>query len=369
MKQNPSKAVLSILLGILLGLVFAETGLRVLWGESLRFNFFREGICQRHSVLGWVGKPGQELNVQFDPVDMADARIRINQDGFQDQEHSAEPQPGVKRVAFLGDSFTMGYGVLEEERFTDRIQRSLGPDWEVLNFGMWGYSTDQSLLSLREKVLRYQPDYVILCFFSNDILGNLLSAQENGLYLKPRFAFSKGNELVLKNVPVPSNRTPSALWNLGLSRWHALGTRLRLGKKVFERGWMSCFDLDFLETGHYDMTLRLLQEMAQNTRALGIRLGIVVIPSLEQALEEPTKALLSLQLDIPASRLALSLPSRAVLSAGEATQTPVLDLLPFFQAQRNPQDLYLREDPHWNARGHGLAAGQISAFLLQISEL
>ena len=89
-------------------------------------------------------------------------QIVMNGEGFWDINHSVVKQPGIKRILFLGDSFTIGYGISRADRFSDIIQKRLPRSYQVINMGMWGYSTDQELLVLRQKGLKYAPDILPL---------------------------------------------------------------------------------------------------------------------------------------------------------------------------------------------------------------
>lgn len=93
--------------------------------------------------------------------------------GFREREIDAMPALGVTRVAVLGDSVTEGLGVLSGERFTERLQRRLGTGFEVLNFGISGYSTRDAEKALARDVLPLAPALVVLQFCFNDVSENL----------------------------------------------------------------------------------------------------------------------------------------------------------------------------------------------------
>lgn len=77
-----------------------------------------------------------------------------------------------KRILFLGDSFTMGLGVAEQDsyvRLSEQRLRSLGMQVEHVNGGISGYHTGNELglfRSLRDKI---KPDAVVLAVYVNDI--------------------------------------------------------------------------------------------------------------------------------------------------------------------------------------------------------
>ncbi|MCP4577084.1 MAG: SGNH/GDSL hydrolase family protein, partial [Deltaproteobacteria bacterium] len=108
-----------------------------------------------------------------------------------------------RRVAFLGDSFTFGFGVNDHETFINRLNEK-APEDHYLNFAVPGYSTDQQFLLLRRRVFNFRPDVVVLVtYLGNDLFDNLLPFPLQANRGKPYFKFS-GNRLLLKNSPVPT---------------------------------------------------------------------------------------------------------------------------------------------------------------------
>ncbi|MCB0352305.1 MAG: SGNH/GDSL hydrolase family protein [Bdellovibrionales bacterium] len=111
--------------------------------------------------------PGSDVVFQRAPT-------RINSCGMRDQEFSIPKPPGTIRIAFLGDSFTFGWGVKEEESFPSVAEKILNRFFasdfkvETLNFGVPGYSTFQEVASFEEKALDFDPDAVVVFFVEND---------------------------------------------------------------------------------------------------------------------------------------------------------------------------------------------------------
>ena len=107
-----------------------------------------------------------------------DVTFRTNSYGLRDKEYS-EKSPDNFRILVLGDSFTMGWGVEQDEVFTEVLEKDFEKDEsldcgvEVLNAGVYGYGTVEELLYLEKKGLQLKPDLVLLTFFiGNDIFEN-----------------------------------------------------------------------------------------------------------------------------------------------------------------------------------------------------
>jgi lysophospholipase L1-like esterase len=81
--------------------------------------------------------------------------------------------PGSFRIACLGDSYTYGHGVDDSETWPLLLQSRLAgatndQGIEVLNFGVRAYETEQEVHQLETRVLDFDPDLVLLCWFFND---------------------------------------------------------------------------------------------------------------------------------------------------------------------------------------------------------
>ena len=125
--------------------------------------------------------------------------VRHNELGFRDDAPQNSSKP---KIAFIGDSFVWGFGVEKNERFTEFLRRDR-PDWEVLNWGVSGYGTDQEYLLLQRQWGGGQRlQTVCLVFCHNDRSDN--SSNMAYGYYKPYFVKQDGR-LQLRGVPAPVN--------------------------------------------------------------------------------------------------------------------------------------------------------------------
>ena len=361
---------LGILLGSLLVCLLAAEGVvRVLYPEALSAHKrFPQGMyCKQDPLFGWIGVPNASaiLSAPATTRDMEDMRVTMNGDGFLDDSHPVSGPTGVHRLLFLGDSFTIGFGIPKTKRFTDLIKDDLEPDWTVMNMGMWGYSTDQELLVLEEKGLKYAPDVVALCMFLDDLFCNNLFSVNDGIYIKPGFSVEANDALMLRNVPVPNNHGRSALINLILTRLYKLRNRVKVGAEFSRRGWISVYDTKYLAQDGYQLTLCLLAEIHALVKARGMDFLLVLLPDKDQLLEQQITARGTGYGGIPPHRLDLRLPQKVVGLFCEQVGIPVLDLLPAFKRCQGREALFFEHDLHWTRAGHRLAAGEILKRLRQ----
>jgi hypothetical protein len=156
------------------------------------------GELVRYSpTLGWDKPPGEDtvyLQSEYQVV------FHVNSRGLRGPERDYVKPQGVTRVLLLGDSFVEGYTVGEESLVStvleSRLKLATGSPYEVINGGTHGYGTDQEYLFYGEEGRRYQPDVVVLFFYSNDLSDNLSTAH------KPFFEEQNGS-LIQRNTPVP----------------------------------------------------------------------------------------------------------------------------------------------------------------------
>jgi D-alanyl-lipoteichoic acid acyltransferase DltB (MBOAT superfamily) len=93
--------------------------------------------------------------------------ISTNRWGMRDQDYELQPPAGVYRIALLGPSNVMGWGVGDGHTFEALLESRLNRDkagaafakYEILNFGVPGYNPPQQLVAL-EKALGFRPEAV-----------------------------------------------------------------------------------------------------------------------------------------------------------------------------------------------------------------
>lgn len=144
---------------------------------------------------GWITKP----NLTDHPSDVDDVSFTTNSNRLRMlYDVPFENEDGQPRILVLGDSFTFGENVNDDEVYTHLLDEKL-PDYTVINGGIHGYGHDQILLHYQDDGVKYNPDIVILGFISNDVARNVIGFRD---FAKPKFELEDG-ELVLTNVPVP----------------------------------------------------------------------------------------------------------------------------------------------------------------------
>ena len=194
--------------GISFALAIAEVFLRVSRIPIARHSDHMFTVIEHDARLGWKMKP--RIDDIVDLLDTENIPVRTNSAGLWDKEFSQVKAPGEFRIALLGDSITWGYGVAEEERFGNVLER-LDTQYECMNFGIPAYGTDQELLMWRYMASQYQPDLVILTVYSvNDYDDNMSDIRWGRS--KPYFEFNTAGDLEMRNLPLPK----TTFWDHGI---------------------------------------------------------------------------------------------------------------------------------------------------------
>jgi lysophospholipase L1-like esterase len=120
--------------------------------------------------------------------------LKVNAHGLRDREYGLQKPAGTLRIAVVGASEVMGWGVENHETFenlledwlnthntTDRYSR-----YEVMNFAVSGYGAIEKLIVLEQRVLEFDPD--VLFYMANKkeyqlVIDRIVEAVRGGVGL------------------------------------------------------------------------------------------------------------------------------------------------------------------------------------------
>jgi lysophospholipase L1-like esterase len=176
----------ALTLGLLVGLLVAETAVRILDLEArwLPALIYRQGAdIEVHQVSDDPGlmyelKPG--ASVILDRVESWGDPLRvitINRHGFRDPPRLVDKPNGTFRILALGGSNTYGAAVTNGRGWPAALEEALqshGHAVEVWNMGVSGYVTLQKVRAAELAVERFEPD-MLLFQLANQGPRNVLS--------------------------------------------------------------------------------------------------------------------------------------------------------------------------------------------------
>jgi hypothetical protein len=294
-------------------------------------------------VLGVASKTSRLATPKGD----YNTEIRFNADGLRDAR-SLRDMTKTDWVA-LGDSFTMGAGVDEDKRFADVLERM---------FQTNGIASRLFNVGIPENIIGYQ---------------RLLRYAESRTTNIHRLIVGICMENDLRDY-----RDGRANWDLtkqGLTR-AGLTRDGRPSLKDSARTWLKT---------HSALYIALSFEV-QKTEAgrrffeyLGVARTVDELSPMNRYSEEMLASCRDEILEVVSGRdaVVLIIPTR-LLWAGNNIETerrvhekllqllresnvPVVDMKPVFEKEGNPLQFYFAHDPHWNSRGHALAAAELFA--------
>ena len=271
-----------------------------------------------------------------------DVTIRINRFGFRDKKSISLANPGD--YVFVGDSFGFGWGVPEEQRMSNHLERQLGQN--VYNIAVTGNLDGyQSLLNYSESLGAKIRKVVVGITMESDII-RYGSAQSPVKLLQSKTALPQPKSGSIKFLDVK-------VWLTQHSILYFMTTTL-----IHQTSW--------------------LKELAARAGLIAPNLDGVPQAGFNAALVESTAQRLS-RIARQYELTAFLIPSRGLwhgdrkeesrkthamfLSRSRALGVDVVDLKPAFEKGGAPLDYHFLNDGHWNPRGHALAAQVVSAHL------
>lgn len=288
-------------------------------------------------LLGWRPAPGAMVRQTSEEFDVT---LRINSQGVRaDREIPPEPPPGVRRIVGLGDSFLFGHGVELEESFLALLEEML-PGTETVNLGVQGHGTDQHLLMLETRGLRFQPDLVLLGLYTPEIERNAGAFHRDTP--KPFFRLDGQGSLVLENVPVPREGEAFPTPPEGLAGRSRLLSRAGtfLSRHGFGTVW--------------DVTAAILERMEASSAAAGAELLVVVIP--------PQYAVQGDAVERLSQRHTVSVVGGMLEDLG-LEHVDVMPALAEHARERPEETLYFPKDGHLTPAGNRVVAREIAKVL------
>ncbi|UVT16964.1 MAG: hypothetical protein H8K04_05270 [Nitrospira sp.] len=323
----------------------------------------------------------------------------FNSHGFRDYERTINKPVGVFRILVLGDSYTEALQVKLEESFTALLEKALNEQasatrFEVLALGQSGFGTADEYLRYLNFGLHYDPDLVIVAFFTgNDFRNNsrFLNRETVGFY----YQFDEKRELALDRSLVDSYEEsltpPKRVLNELIAKSHLLSLiseriyllkrqLLQAGAADVNRGSggdnrakkLDLFsDLNIYQSDPtqqwkeaIEITEGVILKFRETVESNGSRFLLLGLSNAEQVhpqMGEELKNKYEVELDYEQ-------PDRMLEEFAKAKGVMFLKLMPAFRDHHTRTGQYLHgfgssHGGHWNQAGHRLAAELLLQFL------
>jgi lysophospholipase L1-like esterase len=389
--KNRFKSFALVLAGIAAGLLLGEFLVRTAVPNAAaqirlyRYMELLQGKFTRFDpVVGWTGIADVTGSLTW-----PDTRSHVEQNryGFRGTAHPFD-RTDRRRIVFLGDSFVWGFGADERDLFSRRIEARAEPPIEIVNLGVSGYGNDQMLLQWQQIGHLWNPDEVWLFItFTTDLTENT----QRRVYEYNKPVFQEDPDGRLRLVPVTAEQKST------------LGPRIDVEPKrqshpflsaLLQHSDLACLVTKFLiraapvrryledekiipvqqhgyvwEYEIYDVKMspsmaakwrrmeQILQLLAEDVGKRGIRLRLIVVPSVVQVYPRLWETFVRQHPGNDPMKFYPEFPNRIIAAMGKRLHAPVIDLLPGFRdAGRSRDDLYFPFNRHWTAAGHQIAA-------------
>src|SRR3989344_2278016 len=352
------KKTTPILLGILSALMFAELILR--FGDIFKPPIH---ITEQSSLFGFDHIPNSQGVYSSKEFTV---NIKINSQGLRDEEINLLKQEGVTRIAVVGDSFIEGLQVPLEVTSTKILQRMLidaNEKVQVINFGVSGFGLDQKYLYIKNRVLKYHPDIVVLFLASND----LDDIKKNNV------VFEEKGQLKFRLLPIDSKLvrlTKGILRNLYLANLFFVAmqnNKVNLPNSQLPieyyllRGNIPLEDVNYMNIAKKLILLSEEETVSEHSH-------IILVIGADRLQVDKAKIRI-LEEKYLKSELNTEFFNSELVSFASENNIEFLDLLPIFKEESlKGNTLYFNYDGHWNETGHRVVAQALVIPILEILE-
>lgn len=347
--------------------------------------------AQMADMLGILRPPCAEERFQW-PPDVGreyNQLIRFNNFGLNAPDYTLAKPDGVFRIVIVGDSFSQGVQVAQEQGFPWLLQQALkesGKNVEIINLSMDAYGTDRELLMYALVGWQFQPDLVLLSVYpANDVQDNQidLETRRYGYRLERPFFTLDGEALALHNsptfdsaayadsapyawltasqaaqLPAPPNNLPARPAVVSADPY-TLEYPVELGLYLPE---------DTQWGNAWALTEKLFVQFRDLVTAQDIPFAAVIIPDRRAVHTSDWEATLAQFATIRPEILEADplAPGLRVENFLIQSDVPVFNLTPVLRlwAGKNPDArLYYQGDGHFNPEGHAQVAQEIATWL------
>lgn len=302
---------------------------------------------------------------------------RVNNVGLRGRDLEANKSSQEYRILMLGDSFTMGKGVQDDQTFSVLLQESLrlnrpsgmSKTIQVLNAGVDSYAPLLSYLQLTRDLVALEPDMVVLNFDNSDLL-------QEAVYRKEAVYGTDGEIL---RVPGRASRQSLSEKMRVWTEQNLYLTRLILYhiNKLFEyrdltvQNMVTHANLELIShtlvqdavqreqqwEDVFDSILKIGRYCKENN----IEFLLTIYPWGHQV--SATEWIPGRDLFMPRDAVASDKSASTLLEFAAKNNIKCLNLFPVFRSYAGTSKLYFSYDAHFTAAGHKLMASALSQYL------
>lgn len=236
--------------------------------------FFNQRIAERQHTeydeeLGWINLP----NVFIEDMYSREDYLTTNSQRYRNANDFSPGIPhGKVRIVCSGDSFTLGFGVDDENTWCQQLV-AVDAQLETVNMGQGGYGVDQAYLWYMRDQAKLEHNIVLFAFIRDDFLR--MESDTFMGYGRPYLTVREG-EPVQENYPVPRRSYDASWLTVNLHMWGELDTVKFLNEKLGK--YLPQRDAGFVtrDHRHTDDVVAAIFASLQKTSAANQRAAVLV---------------------------------------------------------------------------------------------
>ncbi len=353
-----------LVIGMILGA--AELAVRLVPGSN--YNQDEQlAMCRPDALTIWRYRPNVSLSYRASEFDM---QIRTNEDGLRGG--AVSPSDDTPTILVMGDSFTFGWGVSEDQRYSEVMAGLIAKmvpatKVRIVNAGHWMYTFDQELILMKQLVALYRPKIVVQGFYWMHIRtlfghqhgraadGTLQSVSDPKIMVNDRGVLKFRSDL-LERPPLHSQLV-------------AVVARSILNRDLQEKAgeWVSYMRPGRQNESLWALTEELVSETIQTLQAAGIAYVPFLLPASIE-LDGGNWSNVGWTAATPPADVDVTLPGARLAAMFTQRGVSIVNLAAPMRARSGKGDgqaLYYPLDGHWTGAGHALAAEILAPYVAQ----
>ena len=348
--------IIGVLLSFLVAFGVAEVAVRLFSPQEVGPVRF---AC--HPELGDIPVPGQQGERRFPGV--FTFRYSNNSLGWRGRREYREAKPTDYRVLFLGDSFTYGLGVNDDQTFAVQVEKDLRAgllSLEVMNAGCPGKGTDYELKCFQTVGRKFYPDLTVLGFFGNDFQDNARGEYYNigsrgELRVKPLNCDRGAIKAVLDRLPgynwlISWSQAANLVKQAGVD---FIVKRAQKNRSDAASGMVVSYTRSaggYVTAANKELTRIYIEQLNAAVKHAGGALIMFYIPISQEVLEyRQTRT--------------TSPDERAIQRIAADNGMLLWSLTPLLAHSGQPIDRLYYQEGHWTAAAHAIAAHYLSRLI------
>lgn len=302
---------------------------------------------------------------------------RVNHLGLRGRETTMEKPPGTRRILMLGDSFTMGKGVEDDQTFSVLVEKELqarlascgGGTVEVLNAGVDSYTPLLSYIQFSRELVRLAPDLVILNLDHSDLVQEqayrrqAVRNQDGEIVAVPQVWQQSLYERILSWASRNLYLTRVLLVRVNRFMDHREITVRRVVNEFGREHFAHTLEGDADRSAQWQDVFDSIGRIKTLSESIHADFLLTTYPWGHQ-LENAGWAAGRREFMKDGERTS-DVTRQTIRTRSAALGINLLETSPAFQAYAGPGPLYFDYDPHWTPAGHEVMASAIQRYIAE----